>query len=97
MNFKYDIAVSSASKSADKTAILANQIFSSFAFALYINDFSLFYFDHSFANAVKPRSRSVQIELKQTFYTPLSSFFMQKHRKILVFFGHPHLNSSPIV
>jgi len=39
-------------------AYRANQIFSSFAFALCINDFSLFYLHHSFANAAKPRSRS---------------------------------------
>jgi len=36
----------------------AYQIFSAFAFALCINDFSLFYLDHSFANDAKSRSRS---------------------------------------
>jgi len=34
------------------------QVYSVFAFALCINNISLFYLDHSFANAAKPRLRS---------------------------------------
>jgi len=60
------LSIKSERKTAQKFALenicavfLANQFFSSFAFALCINDFSLFYLDHSIANAAKSRSRSV--------------------------------------
>jgi len=53
----------------------ANAIYGVGLIALCINDFSLFYFDHSFANAAKPRSRSRGVRgrvlYKQTFKAQL--------------------------